>query len=113
MSDSESPQPSPERDPGSSGEGPVSSSPEQGVQSPAQSVVESQGTDGDSDSQATTPLSSLRDRLGSVKHLVQNRKGVWAAVAVFCVAAGAVGSLLGAHAVARTDDAKARQAFHL
>jgi len=91
----------------------VSSSPEQGVQSPAQSVVESQGTDGDSDSQATTPPSSLRDRLGSVKHLVQNRKGVWAAVAVFCIAAGAVGSLLGAHAVARTDDAKARQAFHL
>src|SRR6202035_5444044 len=43
--------------------------------------------------------------------LSQNRKLIWAAVAALCVGAGAAGSVLGAHAVARTDDANARQAF--
>jgi diguanylate cyclase (GGDEF)-like protein len=40
-----------------------------------------------------------------------SRKGVWAAVAVLCVAGGAVGSVIGAHAVASTDATEARQAF--
>ena len=76
-------------------------------QGPSPSALEPQGTDGDA--QATmAPRSS---RLGLAKHVVQGRTGVWAAVAVLCVAAGTVGSVLGAHAVARTDTANARQAF--
>jgi diguanylate cyclase (GGDEF)-like protein len=43
--------------------------------------------------------------------LAQGLKGRWAALAALCVAAGAVGSVLGAHAVARTDAAKARLTF--
>jgi diguanylate cyclase (GGDEF)-like protein len=39
------------------------------------------------------------------------RRAVWAALAVVCVVAGTVGSLLGAHAVARSDSAKARTRF--
>ena len=37
---------------------------------------------------------------------------MWAAVAALCVAAGTVGSVLGAQAVARNDEASARRAFH-
>ncbi len=37
------------------------------------------------------------------------RKLVWGLVALVCVAAGVIASLLGAHAVARSDSAKARQ----
>src|SRR5258708_4070541 len=38
---------------------------------------------------------------------------VWAALAALCVAAGAAGSVLGAHALAGHDEAQARQNFHL
>jgi diguanylate cyclase (GGDEF)-like protein len=38
---------------------------------------------------------------------------VWAAVAALCVAAGAAGSVLGAHALVGHDEAQARQNFHL
>jgi diguanylate cyclase (GGDEF)-like protein len=41
----------------------------------------------------------------------RGRKNVWTAVAILCLAAGIVGSVLGAHAVARHDSAKARNAF--
>jgi diguanylate cyclase (GGDEF)-like protein len=43
--------------------------------------------------------------------LAQGRKSIWAAVALLCVAAGTIASVLGAHAVARHDSAKARGAF--
>jgi diguanylate cyclase (GGDEF)-like protein len=46
-----------------------------------------------------------------MKHLTQGRKGVWAGAAVLCIAAGTIGSVLGAHAVARNDAANARPAF--
>jgi diguanylate cyclase (GGDEF)-like protein len=46
-----------------------------------------------------------------VKYLAQGRKGVWTAVAVLCVAVGAVGSVLGAHAMARSDATKAQVTF--
>jgi len=46
-----------------------------------------------------------------VKDLAKGRKGVWVAVAVLCVAVGTAGSVLGAHAVARSDAANAGQAF--
>jgi diguanylate cyclase (GGDEF)-like protein len=46
-----------------------------------------------------------------VKAVASGKRGVWTAVAVLCVAAGAVGSVLGAKAVARSDASEARQAF--
>jgi diguanylate cyclase (GGDEF)-like protein len=52
---------------------------------------------------------SARDeRPAGVKQRTLGRKAVWAAGALVCVAAGALGSVLGAHAVARTDAATAR-----
>jgi len=56
-------------------------------------------------------ITTSSSRLGRMKRLVQGRKGVGAAVAVLCLAAGTVGSVLGAHAVARSDAAKAHQTF--
>lgn len=47
-----------------------------------------------------------------VSHVAQDRRGVWTAVAVLCVIAGSLASLLGAHAVARSDESSTRQAFH-
>jgi diguanylate cyclase (GGDEF)-like protein len=87
----------------------VSDSAQPGGQSPGSSAIEPQSTNGGS--QPALPPSSSRDRLAGVKQLAQSRKVVWAAVAVLCVAAGTAGSVLGAHAVARTDAAKARQTF--
>ncbi len=64
------------------------------------------------------PSTPGRDALGRVKHvfegrnLVEGRRGVWVAVAVLCVAAGTVASLLGAQTVARNDESSTRQAFH-
>jgi diguanylate cyclase (GGDEF)-like protein len=111
MSDSETPQQNPEGDgaPASSAGGQVEGPPQQDAESQAPSAPEPQSTD--IDPRPTTPPSSPRDRLARVKQLAQGRKVLWAAVAVLCVAAGTVGSLLGAHAVARTDAGKARLAF--
>ena len=41
----------------------------------------------------------------------RGHKGMWLGVAVLCVVAGTVGSLRGAHTVARNDSSKARVAF--
>src|ERR1700677_165799 len=41
----------------------------------------------------------------------RRRRGLWAALAALCVAAGIAASLLGAHAFARSDSAKARSSF--
>lgn len=108
MSDSETPQHNPERDnaPASSPGGPANGA-SQPAQSPSPSALEPQSTDGNS--QATMAPSSHTP--GRLKHLAQGRKGVWAAVAVLCVVVGGVGSVLGAHAVARSDAANAGQAF--
>ena len=46
---------------------------------------------------------------GEVRRPLRSRKLVWALVAVLFAAAGAVASVLGAHAVARTDASTARQ----
>jgi len=48
-----------------------------------------------------------------VTRLAFSRGGLWAAVALLCIAAGAVVSVLGARAVAHTDATKARQEFQL
>jgi len=55
----------------------------------------------------------VRDPFERVKHLAKSRRAAWAAVAVLCVTVGTVGSVLAAHAVARTGAAKARLAFQL
>ncbi len=127
MSDSETPQPDPERHgapdpsagtPANSAPEPVNGAPEQDSQSPAPSAAQPQstpspaqpqGTNGGS--QPTTPAPS-RHGLGRVKHLLQSRPGVYAALAVLCIAGGTVGSVLGAHAVAHSDGAKTETSFH-
>ena len=107
MSDGETALPDSDRDDASasSAAGAVSGAPQGPGQSSAPSVGEPRSADG---SRATMGPSSRRHRLGRVKHLVRGRKSVWRAAALICVAAGTVGSVLGAHAVARTDAAKAR-----
>jgi diguanylate cyclase (GGDEF)-like protein len=113
MSDSETPQPNHEPDgaPDSSASAPANGSPQQGAQSSAAAAGEPQSAIGGT--APTTPPIPSGDRLERVKRLAQSRTGVWAAVAVLCVAAGTVGSLLGAHAVAHTDAAGAQRSFHL
>ncbi|HEY2282839.1 MAG TPA: bifunctional diguanylate cyclase/phosphodiesterase [Solirubrobacteraceae bacterium] len=49
--------------------------------------------------------------LERLQHRVQGRTGIWAAVAMLCVLAGVLASVLGAHAVARNDTADKRRAF--
>jgi diguanylate cyclase (GGDEF)-like protein len=68
-------------------------------------------SDGAPDTELTTLPSPGRDQLGRVQRLARGRTGTWAAVAALCVAVGAVGSVLGARAVAHNDDAEARLAF--
>jgi len=113
MSDSESPQQNPEyeRAGDSFVGGPAIGPLQQPGPIPAPSAIEPQGANGGA--RQATPPRSRRPGLGRAKRLARSPKGVWAAVAVLCIAAGTVGSLLGAHAVARTDAAKARLAFHL
>lgn len=117
MSDSETPQPTPERDPApnpSTAE-PVNGSPQDGVQSPDQSSGvdsssgEPQGTD-DLTPSVPSPISSTQEP-GRVKQLTRSRKGAWAAAAMLCIVAGTVGSVLGAHAVAHSDTTKTRVTF--
>jgi diguanylate cyclase (GGDEF)-like protein len=124
MPDSNTPQPNPERDSGasdSSAAEPVANgSPAQPSQSSAPSAGEPQGADGGAQPPPTTPstppapngdTAPSEDTFGRVKHAARGRRGVWAAVAALCIVAGIVGSILGAHAVARNDAASGRRAF--
>ncbi len=89
------------------------SAPEQGSQqggeSPVAAAAQPPVAGGDA-SPAVPPLAPA-DGLARVWNLLKSRRGVWAAVAVVCVAAGVVASVLGARAVARNDGAEARQTF--
>jgi diguanylate cyclase (GGDEF)-like protein len=110
MSDS---QPNSERDdnaPDSSPAEPLSGSPEQGAQGPAAFPDEPQGADDGAPptAAAQTPSGAWPARM---MHLARGRTGLWAAVAVLCVAAGILGSVLGAHALVHTDAAKSRRTF--
>jgi len=86
-------------------------SPVQRDQGEAPTAVEPQGTDGRGG--PSSPDDSRTSGLDRVKQLAQSRAGVWAAVAVLCAAAGTAAAVVGAHAVARGDGAKARTAFGL
>ncbi|HEV7529361.1 MAG TPA: EAL domain-containing protein [Solirubrobacteraceae bacterium] len=80
--------------------------------STATHAVELQGTNAngaDGDAQATVAPSTRA--VARLKQLVEGRKAVWVAVAVLCVVLGSVGSVLAAHAVARSDAKNAGQAF--
>jgi diguanylate cyclase (GGDEF)-like protein len=107
MTDGEPPENSPEPGaaPDASAGGPLGGLPLQPGESPAATAPEPQG-DG-----AVTSTPSGSPLLGRLRDVARGRKAVWAAAAVVCVAAGVIGSLLGAHAVARNDAAKAGQAF--
>jgi diguanylate cyclase (GGDEF)-like protein len=127
MPDSETPQPNPERDNGASehsaAEPAVTGLPEQPAQGSAPSGGESQHADGGAPPSPATPMPSTPPATSStppatsgdtperVEHAVRGRRGVWAAVAALCVLAGIAGSILGARAVARNDDAGGRRAF--
>jgi diguanylate cyclase (GGDEF)-like protein len=89
----------------------VSGSPEQPAQGAAQPAVDLYGTD--AGAQQADPTSSAGKRTGRVARLAHSRKLALAAVALLCVAAGTVGSVLGAHAVAHGDAEKARLASRL
>ncbi len=93
MSDSEAPQNSPMPD----------------SQAPQNDGIQADGVPPDVLERRTPPPSSGEDELGRLQQVIQGRKGLWAVVAVICVVAGIVGSLLGAHAVAHTDSGKARR----
>ena len=115
MSDS---QPNPERDgeaPDPSSVEPLSGASEQRPQDSAAFPDERQGGENGapppsapSASAAQAPTDAWPAR---ALRLARGRTGLWAAVAVLCVAAGVAGSVLGAHAVVHTDGAKARRAF--
>jgi diguanylate cyclase (GGDEF)-like protein len=113
MSDSATPSPSPKpTDPASpatedsvNGATPLQPSP-----IPEPSAAQSEDTTNGVPRSTTVPDASL-DTLERVKHASRGRRGAWAAAALLCVAAGTIGSVLGAHAVAKDDAGKTRQAF--
>jgi diguanylate cyclase (GGDEF)-like protein len=60
------------------------------------------------DAGATSSAAQQAEQDDQVRGPARSRKLVWAIVALLCTAAGVAGSLLGAHAVARTDSSNAR-----
>jgi diguanylate cyclase (GGDEF)-like protein len=112
MPDSETPQNSPEPDPAAGvPEGaPVGGAPEQAGHAPVAPPVEPQFSGAPADT--PTASSSRADLLTRLKSFATGRRAVWGGVALLCLVAGAVASVLGAHAVARKDADKARVASH-
>src|SRR5271155_2700359 len=95
MSDSETPQDNPERDPAA---GPPAAQPAAAApQPPAQRPL--------------LALSSPADGRARAKHAGRARRGIFAAAATLCIAAGTVGSVLAAPSVARSDSAQKSTAF--
>lgn len=119
MSDGETPQdhpdPDPERAAAPSAGVPANGSSGQSDPSPqsagdAQPPVEPQPQEGAAETSSQPDGDGASGRLG---RRIAGPRAVWAAVAALCVAAGAAGSVLGAHALAGHDEAQARQSFHL
>jgi diguanylate cyclase (GGDEF)-like protein len=115
MSDSETPQHDPERDgaPDSSANG--SSDPHRTA---AQLAQTTESPSAGEDSELTTGADSTAGDdshvapAGREEKLLWRRKAAWVAAAAVCVSAGTIGSLLAAHALARSDSADARQSFN-
>jgi diguanylate cyclase (GGDEF)-like protein len=109
VSDSETPQDNPARDhaEGFSAGTPVGGPPQQGAHSPvATPQPGANGPVATPQPDAQIPTSPSQEGVG---RFVRSRKLVWALVAILCTAAGVVGSLSGAHAVARSGASTSRQ----
>jgi diguanylate cyclase (GGDEF)-like protein len=104
MSDSETPNDNPER-PAVSFSGPAP------VNGAAQSAgqPQEQGESSDAAQASSSQAEQQTEQSAAVRTPLSTRRVVWAVVALLCTAAGVVGSVLGAHAIARTDSTKARQ----
>lgn len=101
MSDSQTPNDNPERESISFGPAPVNAdapqaAPQQHDSGASADVAPGSGAHTDEPERRSQGPSGVR-------------KLVWALVALVCVAAGVVGSVLGAHAIARSDSTKSRQ----
>src|SRR6202035_2828819 len=120
MSDGDIPQhdpdPDPERAAAPSSEGPANGFSESSEPSPqlagdAQPQLEPQPDQGAIE--APSPPDGHGAVTGRPSRRIAPPRTLWAAVAALCVAAGAAGSVLGAHALAGHDEAQSRQNFHL
>jgi diguanylate cyclase (GGDEF)-like protein len=108
MSDSDIPQDSPDH-------GPTPGTPASGPGEPVVAGVSPYGPSphlGNGASQPAPPPDPRPRGTGRLGKLTHGRKALSAAIAVLCVAAGTVGSVLAAHAVANHDSANARSSFH-
>ena len=107
MSDSESPNPTPERDPDAT---PAPATPpaeadsgKQEAQDTGGAPAEPDGSGSAREDSSATPSDGTSWRPG--------RRTTWAVVALVCVAAGTVGSLIAAHSIAHSDAQTARAAY--
>jgi len=75
-----------------------------------QPPVEPQTQEGADETSSQPDGDGVSGRLG---RRIAGPRAMWAAVAALCVAGGAAGSVLGAHALAGHDEAQARQNFRL
>ena len=83
--------------------------PPQASESPVASEAERPA--GDGASQPGAASGSTNHPRARANGASGSRKGLWALVAILCLAAGAVGSVLAARSLARTDASNARKAF--
>jgi diguanylate cyclase (GGDEF)-like protein len=101
MSDSEIPQDNPPAE--------SFAQPADGAQSIAAAAAAHEPIVQEPTAQEPTAQEPSAEEPAGVRELLRSRKLVWALVAVLCVAAGAVASVLGAHAVAHGEAGKAQQ----
>jgi diguanylate cyclase (GGDEF)-like protein len=120
MSDSQTPNDNPERETVSFGPTPANSTGPQAATQPAgpqaatqpapQAATQPRQNGAAGTGPDTTPSSGTQTAPDQSSHGRSGaRKLAWALVALACLAAGVVGSLLGAHAIARSDSTKSRQ----
>jgi diguanylate cyclase (GGDEF)-like protein len=109
MTESENPQQDPERDRVGVPDvgGPVSATPPQ-----AGEAAEATPSGSNGGAKPDTAPSPSGDRLAGLRQLASGRRALWAGVAVVCVTAGTIASVLVADGVARNDQTKAHRAFH-
>ncbi|MGH2863833.1 MAG: bifunctional diguanylate cyclase/phosphodiesterase [Solirubrobacteraceae bacterium] len=127
MSDSETPHDHNERDsagvppaPGPAGEAPEPSGPGAPIERPAIQIARAQLAEDKSlhgesapavDTELAEPSGGASRRLARFGRAARTRGAAWAALALLCVVAGTVASILGAHALARHDANKQSAAF--